>query len=501
MGLMLAGFLAGCSTPQVREESGTTPREIPALGSTKPTGIRLSDTGDLLVNGVKLEVTEYDFPITINSRVEFWVDYFTGRGRKHFEKYLERSELFIPFIRPILRANKMPEDLVYLAMIESGFHNHARSHAKAVGPWQFISATGKRYGLQIHWWIDERRDTHKSTVAAAEFLRDLYSIFQSWELAAAAYNAGEAKIARAIRRYGTKDFWALARHHFLRPETRDYVPKIIAAAIVAKNRTQFGFAPSKLKPGSGEVISGEGEIVKLEKDQGESKVPAPDNPEEALAKILTSDDYENAPTPETEVYGAVEGEQAESPKPPFVAQPSPEPEYPARAIPTPHVNRQGELVGEELMEFEIQSPADLLTIARASGLSYATVKSLNPEVLRWCTPPSVKTFRIKLPVSVKEKFLTAYNAPEFPKRARFLTYRAQRGESVQGVARRLGIRVDPLIEINRLSPGAILKKGAEILLPLPLDKSRSMAELEVRDPPERRRARRSAARSRSKRRK
>ena len=136
---------------------------------------------------------------------------FSGRGRGFFARYLERSEFFIPYIIPLLQQNGMPEDLVYLAMIESGFNNLARSHAKAVGPWQFISATGKRYGLRVDWWVDERRDIRKSTLAAVEYLKDLYKMFSSWELAAAAYNAGESKVMRAIRRYGSNDFWVIAR--------------------------------------------------------------------------------------------------------------------------------------------------------------------------------------------------------------------------------------------------------------------------------------------------
>ena len=227
----------------------------------------ISSSGEMTVLGVKLQNTDFDYPVSLNSRVEFWVTYFTGRGRPHFEKYLERSEFFIPYIRPILKQAGLPEDLVYLAMIESGFNNHAKSHAKAVGPWQFISATGKRYGLMVNWWVDERRDTRKSTLAAVEYLRELYSMFQSWELAAAAYNAGESKIARGIRRYGTRDFWALTRHRFLRQETRDYVPKIIAAAIVSKNRTQFGFPAPRGEGHDGEARAGDGEWVKLEPPQ------------------------------------------------------------------------------------------------------------------------------------------------------------------------------------------------------------------------------------------
>src|SRR6185312_16604371 len=114
-----------------------------------------------------------------------------------------------------------------------------------------------------NWWVDERRDIRKSTLAAVEYLRDLYTIFQSWELAAAAYNAGEAKIARAVRRYGSKDFWVISRQRFLSPETRDYVPKIIAAAIISKNRGLFGFQEQQVKPGADEAVAGDGELVKV----------------------------------------------------------------------------------------------------------------------------------------------------------------------------------------------------------------------------------------------
>ena len=250
----------------------------------------MGENGEMTVLGVKLQNTTFDFPITLNSRVEFWVDYFTGRGRKHFEKYLERSEFFIPYIQPILKQNGMPEDLVYLAMIESGFNNHARSHAKAVGPWQFISATGKRYGLMVNWWVDERRDTRKSTLAAVDYLRELYSMFRSWELAAASYNAGEAKIARAIRRYGARDFWALTRHSYLRQETRDYVPKIIAAAIVAKNRTQFGFMAQGATGHEGQAVAGDGELVTLDSKstEEESATERAGSPKDSIAEMLAA---------------------------------------------------------------------------------------------------------------------------------------------------------------------------------------------------------------------
>jgi soluble lytic murein transglycosylase-like protein len=247
----------------VQKSNLEQPNSNPAPTPISVVGRRV-DYGDLVVQGKRLKNTTFDIPITINSRVEYWVDYFTGRGRKYFTTYLERAEFFIPYMRPILKQNGMPEDLVYLAMIESGFNNFARSNAKAVGPWQFISATGKRYGLMVNWWVDERRDIRKSTIAAVEYLKELMGMFGSFELAAASYNAGEGKLARAVQRFGTKDFWAISRHRFLKPETRDYVPKIIAAALLAKNRTQFGFEPeNNIHPGADEAVSSDGEVVKL----------------------------------------------------------------------------------------------------------------------------------------------------------------------------------------------------------------------------------------------
>jgi membrane-bound lytic murein transglycosylase D len=137
----------------------------------------------------------------------------------------------------------MPEDLVYVAMIESGFQMHARSWANAVGPWQFISDTGRRYSLRIDQWVDERKDPVKATTAAALYLKELYGMFNGdWYLAAAGYNAGENKILRAISMYNTSDFWEISRGSYLKRETKEYVPKLLAAAIIAKDPARYGFS-------------------------------------------------------------------------------------------------------------------------------------------------------------------------------------------------------------------------------------------------------------------
>lgn len=184
-----------------------------------------------------------DIPLTLNSKVAYFITYFQTSARDVFARWLSRSERYIPMMKQVLKKEGLPEDLVYLAMIESGFSPHAYSVASAVGPWQFMSGTGKRYALRIDHWIDERRDPLKSTVAAALYLKELYGIFnKDWYLAAAGYNAGENKILRAIEMYNSKDFWQLSKGSYLKRETKEYVPKLLAAAIIAKDPAKYGFA-------------------------------------------------------------------------------------------------------------------------------------------------------------------------------------------------------------------------------------------------------------------
>ncbi len=183
----------------------------------------------------------YDFPIVINQQVEVYLNIFQNQQRSTFAKWLARSGKYIPMFQKELREAGLPEDLAYLAMIESGFNQRAYSRARAVGLWQFIKGTGKMYNLRIDNYVDERRHAEKSTKAAVAFLSDLYTDFGDWHLAVAGYNAGAGKIRRGLKRYKCDDFWSLAQHKYLRLETKRYVPKLIAAIIIAKNPKKYGF--------------------------------------------------------------------------------------------------------------------------------------------------------------------------------------------------------------------------------------------------------------------
>jgi membrane-bound lytic murein transglycosylase D len=184
----------------------------------------------------------FDFPVVENKKVRYFIDYFSGRAKKTFTLWLERSGRYLPMMQEIFADAGLPRDLAYLAMVESGFNDKAYSWAHAAGPWQFIASTGRRYGLKSDWWHDERRDPEKATRAASRFLADLYDDFDGdWYLAVASYNAGPGKLRNAIKRYKTRDFWELCRGKYLKTETKNYLPKLLAALMIAKQPEKYGF--------------------------------------------------------------------------------------------------------------------------------------------------------------------------------------------------------------------------------------------------------------------
>jgi len=308
---------------------------------------------------------EFSMPVVENDRVRYFVNFFSARTKDFFERALARSGRYIPMMATILRDEGLPEDLVYLSLIESGFSPYAYSRAKAVGPWQFIRGTGLRYGLKINWWIDERRDPVKSTHAAAAYLKDLHLQFGEWFLAAAAYNAGERKVEKAVNRSKTNDFWRLSQKSYLKQETRNYVPKFIAAAIIARDPEKHGF---------------------------------------------------------------------------------------------------GDVLYESPMEYDevtITSPLTLKTAADLADTTVDAIKELNPALLRTYTPPSEDGFVLRVPAGSGEAFARAYELLPGSGKVKFLIHRVAKGETLQGIAKRYGQRVNQLMEINSLTTQSI-REGREL---------------------------------------
>jgi membrane-bound lytic murein transglycosylase D len=316
----------------------------------------------------------FDIPIVVNDQVEYFIEYFQTTHRKAFTRWLGRSERYIPMMKELLRENGLPEDLVYMALIESGFNPKAYSRRKASGPWQFIYRTGKRYGLKANWWIDERRDPEKSTIAAAKHLKDLYDQFSCWYLAAAGYNAGAGKISRAIRRYQTEDFWELTKHRYLKRETKNYVPKMIAAALIAKEPEKYGFIDIKY--------------------------------DEPIR-------YEKAAIPDA---------------------------------------------------------TDLRVIARCSEADYATIKTLNPELRRWCTPPYYPNYQVKIPEGKTEIFLQNFSQLKPSERITFRQHRVRTGETLSHIASRYGTGVSAIMQMNNIRNPRHLRAGTSIIIPIPADR-------------------------------
>jgi len=219
-------------------------RSVRALGTASPLRARLEDGSELLSSdepvvdlGLVTDLStfdvgalapEYDIPVEMQPTVAQYIQFFQGPGRKWFRKWMSRSTRYIPMMTPLLERGGLPRDTVYLAMIESGFSPGATSWARAAGPWQFISSTGRRFGLRQDFWVDERRDPLKATVAAGKYLNELHGALGHWYLAWAGYNAGGEKLRRMVQKRGTADFWALSDGKGLAKETKHYVPKLIA---------------------------------------------------------------------------------------------------------------------------------------------------------------------------------------------------------------------------------------------------------------------------------
>ncbi|MDH4231097.1 MAG: transglycosylase SLT domain-containing protein [Nitrospirota bacterium] len=301
--------------------------------------------------------------------VERNIGLFSNTIKDRFSLWLSRSGKYLDMMKEILRQKDVPENIVFLSLIESGFSPNAYSVAHAAGPWQFIASTARRYGLEIDWWKDERRDPVKSTSAAADYLKDLHNMFGSWNLAMAAYNAGEGKILRAMKRSNADNYWALLGTRHIKTETKEYVPRFIAASLIATNPQEFGF-----------------------------------------------DDIEY------------------------------------------HEPLSFDVV-------ELSSPLDLSVAAECAGTTLEEIKRLNPELRRWCTPPDVPSYTLRIPEGTKEYFSAALAL--IPENERFTIdrYTVRKGDTFARIAKRTGIPVSVILSLNTAEKIMPLKSGSEIYLP------------------------------------
>lgn len=222
----------------------------PFLGTNKtfiPTTQRKIAKKQIPQNTLSLDyIFEHDFHK--HERVKKWIQYFTQKDRSRFQRFIDRGKPYKKMIESILQEEGLPTELYYLALIESGFYSSAKSHASAVGFWQFMSGTAKRFGLKVDRYTDERRDPIRSTLIAAKYLHKLYKVFNSWPLAVSAYNAGESRVMNGIIRHSERDYWKLCKMKGIPRETRNYLPKLMAAIIIGHDLEKFGFTVPSSEP-------------------------------------------------------------------------------------------------------------------------------------------------------------------------------------------------------------------------------------------------------------
>ncbi len=239
------------------EEPGSEPVSPPEIqvSSPEPQPARESEERSASPSNANSKSLS-SIPPLLNDKVKLFIDFFQTKADAFFSRSLARSKAYEPMMKGIFREKNLPEELFYLALIESGFNPNAFSRAKACGIWQFMTQTAKRFGLKVDKWVDERRDPEKSTYAAAEYLKNLYEMFNCWFLATASYNAGEGRIIQAMKRAQSQDFWEIANQRYLKQETKEYVPMMLAAMTIAQDPQKYGFVNvAYLPPLSYEKVS------------------------------------------------------------------------------------------------------------------------------------------------------------------------------------------------------------------------------------------------------
>lgn len=330
-------------------------------------GIGISDVPGTITSEIAMGHSLNYIPMVHNDRVERWIKYFqSAKGKSIFLKWYSRYDKYEKIIRTILKEEGVSEDLIYLGMIESGFHPTVLSRARAAGMWQFMSFTGQRYGLHSDWWYDDRFDVERATRAAAKHLKDLFKTYGDWYLAMAAYNRGEGGTNRAIRINKTRNYWELWQ---MPRETKNYVPKFMAAALICKDPKKYGF----------ELI-GDG-------------VPM--------------------------TYDTV----------------------------------------------TVTECIDLEVVAKCADTSFAAIKDLNTNIKRWCTPPTVERFVLKIPAGTREKFLTKYEAVADESRTSWVRHKIQFNETFSSIALKYGTNVQAILDANNMSKNTRLYTGQFLLIP------------------------------------
>lgn len=392
-----------------------------------------------------IDPSKYDFPITVNKQVLYYMELFQGKQRNYFTQWLARSSMYRPYIEAELKKARLPLDLVYLAMIESGFNPSAYSPAKACGLWQFIEGTGSRYGLRIDSWVDERREPEKATKAAARYLTSLYNQFGDWYLAVAAYNAGEGKIDNAMKTYNAKDFWEVAVSDGIFMETKRYVPKLIAAIIIARNPEKYGFTDvTYKKPAEYETINVPGGVSL-------DAVAATANASIKELRSLNNELRKNQTPPKNEYTLRIPVGTKE-----LVASNLDKLRPVMTTVFITHVVKKDETIADICKQYNISKT----TLLKANNLRTAQL----PKGLRLQIPSTATKYIIAKEGQPPSERVVKVEGKG--KQVKTTMYTLKPGDTLQSVAQKHNISLQDLLEWNKLNRQSPVKHGQLIALRL-----------------------------------
>lgn len=414
-------------------------------------------------------------------RMQFWVDYFTKKNRERFQRFINNGEEYRHHIENIFKEHGLPKELYFVGLIESGYYLGARSHASAVGPWQFIKGTGKRYGLKITNEIDERQDLFKATTAAAMYFKDMHNVLSSWELALAGYNAGEYGIIRRIMKHGTRDFYKLSRNKQLPSETINYVPKVLAAMHVVNNAEKYGFVIPKKK----HKLFDRTELTAIKKNVPLSIVARRLGVEIALLKKLNPE-LRRAATPRhfagtyylripQSKYGyKLDSIQAAPEAAPTVAvfgKPESRKElnrrtaYIEKTIGSDREDKEDRVEAVIKPKYHKVKRGDtLVSISRKYDVTPRALAEIN-GFKSWKTKVKLGQ-RIKLNGSDEQKVATrvVVSTPKVKMTNRPIVYKVKRGDNLTDLAKLFDIKISKIKKANNLKRGTVLV-GQKIVLP------------------------------------
>ncbi|WP_052302056.1 LysM peptidoglycan-binding domain-containing protein [Desulfobulbus propionicus] len=430
------------------EPEETAQEELEALNKPGAWEYGVKTTYSLEKLGI--DPSKYDFPITVNKQVLYYLELFQGKQRNYFTQWLARSTIYRPYIERELKRAGLPLDLVYLAMIESGFNPSAYSPAEACGLWQFMEGTAQTYKLRVDSWVDERREPEKATKAAIRYLSRLYSQFGDWYLAVAAYNAGEGKIDTAMKTYNASDFWEVAASEGIFMETKRYVPKLIAAIIIARNPEKYGFTDIAYKtPHEYETITVPGGVA-LE------AVALTANTSIKQLRSLNNELRKNQTPPKNEYTLRIPVGCKE-----LIAANLDKLRPVTRTVYTTHTVKKGETLTEICNLYKISKTS----LLKANNLRTAQLK----RGLRLQIPSTSTKYVLLNSEDQAEDRVAKVDKPGKmvkvePAKQQAVSHRVKQGETVASIAKQYQVSTKDILRWNKIANSSTIKSGQKLSL-------------------------------------